>query len=94
MIAIAGNRPVPCMHRSHLSGGLGTWADFANEAQMTAVGDQIREMGRKAVEVKCDVRRRSLVDAAVADAVDKLGVGPDILVASAGAPSRVARGCR
>ncbi|EFN59245.1 hypothetical protein CHLNCDRAFT_50121 [Chlorella variabilis] len=64
-------------------------ADFANEAQMTAVGDQIREMGRKAVEVKCDVRRRSLVDAAVADAVDKLGVGPDILVASAGIIGRL-----
>lgn len=41
-------------------------------------------LGRKAVTVKCDVRRRSLVEAAVQEAVGKMGAGPDILVASAG----------
>lgn len=45
-------------------------------------------MGRRAAFVQCDVRRRSLTDAAVLEAVKKMGVGPDILVASAGA-SRV-----
>lgn len=41
-------------------------------------------LGRRATFVQCDVRRRSLTDAAVLDAVKKMGTGPDILVASAG----------
>ena len=52
-------------------------------------------LGRRAAFVQCDVRRRSLTDAAVLEAVKKMGVGPDILVASAGghrAPQGQGRG--
>ncbi len=41
-------------------------------------------LGRRAAFVQCDVRRRSLTDAAVLESVKKMGTGPDILVASAG----------
>lgn len=46
--------------------------------------EAVRSLGRKALGVHCDVRRRSLVDAAVEEAADKMGVGPDILFCSAG----------
>lgn len=45
---------------------------------------RVRALGRRAATVRCDVRRRSLVDAAMAEAVEAMGGGPDILVASAG----------
>lgn len=51
---------------------------------MAKLAEEIKGLGRKAVVVKCDVRRRSLVNEAVEEAVGLLGKGPDILVASAG----------
>ena len=60
-------------------------ADIANEDKAAEVVQAVESMGRRATFVQCDVRRRSLTDAAVLEAVKKMGVGPDILVASAGA---------
>src|SRR5438067_2626395 len=52
--------------------------------------DEIRELGRRALAVKCDVTEREQVEAAVARA--RAGLGPvDILVANAGTLDHVAR---
>lgn len=66
-------------------------ADFAPQEKMDAVCEAVRSLGRKALGVHCDVRRRSLVDAAVEEAADKMGVGPDILFCSAGIIGRLER---
>ena len=61
-----------------------------NEGKAAAVVKQIQSLGRKAVAVHCDVRQRHLVTAAVAEAVEALGgIGPDILVTSAGIMGRL-----
>lgn len=66
-------------------------ADIANEDKAAEVVQAVEALGRRATFVQCDVRRRSLTDAAVLDAVKKMGVGPDILVASAGVIGRLER---
>jgi NAD(P)-dependent dehydrogenase (short-subunit alcohol dehydrogenase family) len=66
-------------------------ADFANQEQLEAVASAARDMGRKAVAVKCDVRRRALVKEAMTEAVEAMGVGPDILFCSAGIIGRLER---
>eukprot|EP00887_Chlorella_sp_A99_P006831 scaffold2.g6831.t1 len=65
--------------------------DIANEDNMAKVVKKIEEVGQRAVAVKMDVRRRSLVKVAMEEAVEAMGVGPDILVASAGVIGRLER---
>jgi NAD(P)-dependent dehydrogenase (short-subunit alcohol dehydrogenase family) len=62
--------------------------DLHNEEKLAAVANSARELGRRVATVSCDVRRRSLVDAAVKAAVAELGAGPDILLCSAGGWAR------
>jgi hypothetical protein len=66
-------------------------ADIANEDKAAEVVTAVEALGRRAAFVQCDVRRRSLTDAAVLESVKKMGVGPDILVASAGVIGRLER---
>ena len=60
-----------------------TATDIGNEGSLKEVAQRIRDMGRRAVEVKVDVRHRASVDAAVDEAVAALGL-LDVLVTSAG----------
>ncbi len=53
------------------------------EAEISAVADEIRAMGRSAVSITCDVADRNAVAAMVASAADQLG-GVHILVNNAG----------
>lgn len=73
--------PMPHLHSITF---LLSFPDIANEDKAAEVVQAVEALGRRATFVQCDVRRRSLTDAAVLDAVKKMGVGPDILVASAG----------
>ena len=59
-------------------------ADIAHEDQMQGVAERIRVLGRRVATVKCDVRKKASVVAAVQEAAEQLGAGPDILVTSAG----------
>lgn len=59
-------------------------ADIAQQDSSARLVAQILELGRNALAVTCDVRHRATVDAAVQEAADRLGAGPDVLVTSAG----------
>ncbi|KAL4436582.1 hypothetical protein ABPG75_003721 [Micractinium tetrahymenae] len=58
-------------------------ADVGNEEKLAGVAKEIRALGRKAIELKCDVKDHSAVERAVQQTVDQLG-GLHILVANAG----------
>jgi len=71
----------------------GTLATVARQSGLVHTEEtvgQIRELGRRALAVRCDVTNRAEVDAAVARAVDELG-SVDILVNNAGTLDHVAQ---
>ncbi|MBV8257215.1 MAG: SDR family NAD(P)-dependent oxidoreductase, partial [Actinobacteria bacterium] len=71
----------------------GTLATVARQSGMVHTEEtvgQIRDLGRRALAVRCDVTDRDLVAAAVARAVEELG-SVDILVNNAGTLDHVAQ---
>ncbi|PRW44575.1 2-deoxy-D-gluconate 3-dehydrogenase [Chlorella sorokiniana] len=58
-------------------------ADIGNEEKLEGVAQRIRDLGRKVITLKVDVRDRSGVEKSIKEASDKLG-GINILVANAG----------
>lgn len=70
-------------------GYAGAGADLAviarSEVELDALAGEIRELGRRAVALRCDVTARPEVDAAVSRALSELG-GLDVLVNNAGGP--------